>query len=1260
MTLQELFDTLNSNIVNGTLTLTDSALDSPAITALFDTYLADQTLVVNDAKLDAPTGGDVVTLTGRVANAPFDTLSITATFALDEAQCAQLFANLDSPGEAWSLGVSFPMIDDTLFTTQVEGAGARLFFNSAADDEAGHPAGLSYTGNLALSGAWALLGWLLAGDSTLPLSGAIGLVGDAPQMTLGAPLGAPIALGNFSLPIRLDLCSDALTPAPATAAPPFAVTYAALSTELTYATQDQGLRLPIEARYYDGDAQLLFRAAIDNPIGSTLDDLSQLLADVSLDDLLPTGWTLPNLLNLTTLELLVNPSTQRLLKTSLGVATTQPFDLITGLLTVEQINLAFALTDWDGDLGTALAMQGELLLGGGLIAVTGYYPDFIFTGDLLENSRIDLRLLAEQFVGPLPDAPSLAVTELHFSAAPYSNSYQIAATVSSDWHLSLGTTQLGIAAAGFFIDTTSEETRVGINGVLTLGSGDDAIELEVLWNLPGDLQITGELPSIALDTLIGLLSADSLDYSLPPFTLERTALFIEENGRSGTLYLAAGTQLSYAGSDWGDFEIEFLSGSGGTGFAMGFVLPQTWSLADLSTLFAPLDWLQFTNLSLIIATVDDPNFQFRAIASEAYSFPAQLPSAPNGVSAGMQLHGDLLLQGGALDTVAWLLGGSSYLDLTARIPVDYSQTTLIAALDGAYHLIDDAVILNDIALTLQPLNLYIDMHMSATFNLFGSSLTLGGDIALEGEEVNFALRTETPWVHPFGIRGLTIDNMGIEFTVGPEVAFSLAGEITIGSGPSQVVVAAGTEFNVDEELPDVLLVEELGTLALAALIQTFTRASVPAVLNGIEMRGFELIVVANPLGWRNPADNKFYSAGLAFRSTLAFYGQVCAFAIQVDYHTGISASGSLSQPLNIGNLLTLTGATNTHEGPYFTIDTASSPNLAFSARLTLYEIESLTILATVASDAFEFYFDYRIEHLGTVTFEATLIDQNQFTTDASAHFTVGDIGPLITRGGRSLGSLNLDLYLDADFTLDLGPATRFSLQYGASFSFLGMRLNLNRHTLHTSLDTFADLVEHYAESLASQLWELAAPILQDASALFSLVSSGIITLTTEIAKILYHELHTTLTDAIGLLKGVAHVMHWGVVDIASMVEDAYHSGIHTLTRALRDAAYDVESVALAIAEVFELGAEDVADILRDVGYGLDEIATVLKNVFGYTAEEVASFFKHAWKIADDLVHDALQGAGYLVNEIEDAMATVFGWAYSAGSTVVYYANPKHW
>ena len=53
------------------------------------------------------------------------------------------------------------------------------------------------------------------------------------------------------------------------------------------------------------------------------------------------------------------------------------------------------------------------------------------------------------------------------------------------------------------------------------------------------------------------------------------------------------------------------------------------------------------------------------------------------------------------------------------------------------------------------------------------------------------------------------------------------------------------------------------------------------------------------------------------------------------------------------------------------------------------------------------------------------------------------------------------------------------------------------------------------------------------------VGQGGLTLTNEIASILYSELRTGLTQAVQLLKGVAHVLSWSVRDIASMIKSAY-------------------------------------------------------------------------------------------------------------------------
>ncbi|HEY9230976.1 MAG TPA: hypothetical protein VIS78_02490, partial [Blastocatellia bacterium] len=623
-------------------------------------------------------------------------------------------------------------------------------------------------------------------------------------------------------------------------------------------------------------------------------------------------------------------------------------------------------------------------------------------------------------------------------------------------------------------------------------------------------------------------------------------------------------------------------------------------------------------------------------------------------------YAELLLQGGPLNTVSRLLGGTTSLMLSATIPYpNYSNTTLTAALNGSFNLIGSYVVLNNVYLTMQPLNLYVDFHVDMTFNLFGSSFTLGGDIALQGEELDFALRTETPWVNPFGIQGLTIVNMGVEFSLGAMVTFSLGGRIYIGSGSSQIDVEVGGEFNVDEEgIPDVLLIDEHRTIKLADVIRTFTRASVPSDLVAIELRGFTLIIIANPLGWRDPANSKFYSAGLAFSSSLYFYGLTADFAIQVSWQTGISARGSMDVPLRIANIVTLASATDPAKGPYFEINSATSPYLTFSAKLTMYEISSYTVNAQVASGAFYFTFDYSISGLGQIHFDSYLQNKNEFAFDATAYFAVSNIA-ITTTGGHNLGTLKINLYLNASFSIHIGPGGTFLLTFGATFNLQGYSFTISAQ-LTTSITHLADLLTKYVEALAANLWTVAARILQDVTALFAFVGQGGLTLTNEIASILYSELRTGLTQAVQLLKGVAHVLSWSVRDITSMIKSAYAASKTDLARALMEAGYDVESVADAIGHVFGLAYDDVAKVLKKIGYDLDEIAQALKNVFGKSAKDVAKFFKDEWKIADTVVHDALSAAGYVASEIEAAMEKVFNWVSDAAHTVVHYLNPKNW
>jgi hypothetical protein len=1259
MTIDQIYATLTDPAYYhaGTLTLPDSALGSGDVQALFDAYLPGDALVVNSATITQ--GATSVTVTGTGAGSPFTGMQIEAVFTVSSDGTAAELVMTATAGQDWTFASSFSTLADTFFAELQFGSASKFYFNSYTVPNVAPP-GLSFDGALPLTGYMGALAWLFSGQTSLSLQGPIALVNQVPQMNLAAPLGSAVEIGYFEAPAQLTLASSAVNTDPP-GSQPLAYGEVGLQVDITFRTSDTAIVLPVRASYLGSDALLVFDLDLNNVISAALSELESLMNGTSLSRVLPPGWSSDFPIGLTTFEVVIDPEAAKLVTVTAGVAANQSWTVVPNLFVIEQVGLVFTLLDplaQSGGSEIALGLYGKMRIGStGVMLIEGGYPGFTLSGQLDPTTKINLKEIAEYFVGNLPGVPVIEVAALEFFIDAINGVYDGSATVVSDWAISLGSTQLAIQKVYFAIDHTTDGTLAMIGGQFGIGSAT----IDIVWNLPGDIQFTGTLPSISLTDLIGLFSAQALDYALPDFELVNSVLFIEENLSTGNFYLALGTSVEYNNVDWGDFEIEFINTNAGTGFAFGFVLPQTWTLADLSPIFDSLSWLQFRNLSLMVATVDDPTFTFRSISTQAVAFPTGLPSAPQqGVQAGMLFYAELLLQGGPLNTVATLLGGTTSLSLSAFIPSDgYTNTTLTAALIGSFNLIGNYVVLNNVYLTMQPLNLYIDFHVAMTFNLFGSSFTLSGDIALQGEELDFALRTETPWVNPFGIPGLTIVNMGVEFSLGVMVTFSLGGRILIGSGSSQIDVEAGMEFNVDEEgIPDVMLIDDHRTIKLADVIRTFTRASVPDDLVAIELRGFTLIIVANPVGWRDPANNKFYSFGLAFSSSLYFYGLTASFAIQVSWRTGISARGSLEVPLRIGNIVTLAGATDPAKGPYFEINSATSPYLTFSAKLTMYEISSLLVNASVQSGAFYMAFDYQISGLGQISVESYLQNKNEFAFDATAYFSVSKI-TITTSGGRQLGTLKISLYLDAYFNIHIGPGGAFLLTFGATFNLQGYTFSITGQVT-TSIKRLADLLTTYAQALAANLWTVAARILQDVTALFAFVGQGALTLTTEIASILYSELRTGLTEAVQLLKGVAHVMSWRVYDIASMIDSAYPAGKTALARALKDAGYDVELVAHAIGYVFDLAYDDVAKVLKNVGYELDEIAQALKNVFGMSAEEVASFFKDAWKIADTVVHDALSAAGYAVSDIEQAMKDVFNWVSDAAHTVVHYLNPKNW
>ncbi len=1277
----------------GTFTLADDALGPGEIQNLIDAYMQENQLVLTGAS--SSTQPNAIIVTGQGSNQPFGSTSVNAVFGFDDERgvATMNLAAVAQPG--WTFAVSFPSLGTTFLPELEFDSGDEIGYGMylASYDSDTTQYGLYFRGNLQLTGLLAQLNWLLGNGETIQVQGPINIHQGIPEMDLAAPhVIGDVSLGYFTVPgVDFDITSQLVPSNSEDTQSATATAVMTLSTVIRFQASNTRVNVPVSANFYNRPTYLQFNADLTDAVYATLDELSSLVAGQSLSALLGDV-PLSDYVRLSTLMLQVNYASKQLMSVTMGIRTAQPFTLVSNpdagfekVISVDDIELTFRLTNPMTNPALGAMLFGEIdIFEDAKLDVSAVYPEYVFAAELEQGTNLNLVEVVQYFTGSInPDVPAINIAVFRLFAQVTPPSYSAIVVVDNEWPIPIGPTQLLIQQVRFGLDYNGPgTTQAEIGGSLVIGDGFALVDVD--WQLPGSLSIQGTIPSIDLAGLIENVASVPLGFTLPAIALDNTNLLIQRL-QNGGYFLAFGTTVT--NPNFGTLELEFGETNAATGVTVGFALPENWKLTDLSNAFDV--WLlrdiTFTAASLLISSFDNPYFNFRSLSRQ----PIMPQYSSGGVHAGMYLYANLTLDTGAnsaFGAVSNLLAGNegegqtgvTSLMVALSIPSNYSDTEFMASLDGGFTFIQTSsgtpvIVLDRMAMYVRPFQEYLDLDMEVSIYVMGVHLGLRGDVEVNGWELDLRLQTTTPWIEPFGIRGLTLNNMAAEFRFGATVALGLEGQVTLGTGSSAIVLTAAMEFNFEADfLPDVFFVSESGSINFGAIIGTFVASKyVPSMLNNVVLYQFSFLVIANPAGWTDAFTGQHLPFGIAFSGMVSVYGLVARFALQVNFDTGISASGQIDGPISLGPVhngvaaVTIANASHWNEGPYIIINSAHSPYVNMSVALRIWELATIQLSATIADDAFYLSFSYTLTSVsafGQMAVTAYIRNSSEFQFNAALSIAVSEIGP-IKVGNKNLGTINPQLALAAYFTLDFGPRAQLDLSIGASFALSGYRMTLPDTTVNlssTSLTSFSDIPGIFEQVLEDNLWDIGAVLFQDAQAFFQYVADGFFTLTDDIGNIMKNYLHLGLNEAASYLKSVAHSMAYGIEDVARLLKSGFKASVKDLASALKYAAYAVEDIAQVISDLYHKSAEAVAQVLKDIGYGLEQIATALDRAFNYTAKEVAKFFKETWNIADTLVNDALNLAGYAVSEVEKAMKDIFGWFMSAVESVGQVLNPLNW
>jgi LysM repeat protein len=548
MDLNQIQTILEDNTKDGTLTLPPAALQSTPIAEVFRDYLLDSDLVMNQVSIVA-VGGVNITVVGQGGSFPFENTYITAVFTAPGGTAAM---SIEADGffdqtTVWNFDKAFPVLSDTFYKDLKFTAGVLILRSSNAS--VSQPAGLFFSGKQEFTGHLAVISKLLNGDNEVALVGPIKLEGEktadkvVPVMALVDPKPGS-ALGMEFIFQLLDDSRVAVKRPPETGTNTLPVPQMQLVSRLTVDSEQGRESVDIVAHFTLAFNLLTFEANMDQLLVVTQAALNALARGANLGSLLPSQLPLVNRFQLGQWSMSVIPQVPEISSLSIGARIFEPWTVIPGLFTLQELEFAFTLNyvNEKYEPNAALTAKVKLLDGPAqfTIDVEALYPSYVITGFLEESSEIDLIALVRWILGDtiansLP-CKNLKVTVMTLLIDPKNSTFTFETVITSDCSFDLGIatftlTQVnfnfsyvagsatGSFAAAFWI--VPPQTAVAKSQWLIDDPPPGAVAMEVSaayngeeegWSFRGGLAPEGK---IDLPTIIGLYLPESYQQFIP-------------------------------------------------------------------------------------------------------------------------------------------------------------------------------------------------------------------------------------------------------------------------------------------------------------------------------------------------------------------------------------------------------------------------------------------------------------------------------------------------------------------------------------------------------------------------------------------------------------------------------------------------------------------------------------------------------------------------------------------------------------------------
>lgn len=444
MDLNQIQAILEENTDNGTLTLPPAALDSTPIADVFRDYLLDADLVINQVSI-VPVGGVNITVVGQGGSFPFENTYVEAVFTAPAGVAAMTIGadGFFEQTEVWKFEKAFPSLADTFYKDLTFSAALLTLRSSNASVSL--PAGLFFTGKQDLAGSLAVIGKILNQSTEVALRGPITLEGDqtvakvVPVMVLEDPDPGDAFGMKFIFQLR-DEVRTAIKRPPENGVNKLPEPQMQLISRITVDSVDGKESLDIVAHFTPAFSLLTFEADMDQALVVTQAALNLLARGANLGAVLPSQLPLVNRFQLGQWSMSVIPDVPQISTIQLGASIIEPWTVIPGLFTLQDIEFSFTINYTEGKYEPNAALMAKVRLLDGpaafTIVVDAQYPSYVISGFLEENSEIDLIALVRWILGDtiansLP-CKNLKVTVMTLLIDPRNSTFTYETVILSD------------------------------------------------------------------------------------------------------------------------------------------------------------------------------------------------------------------------------------------------------------------------------------------------------------------------------------------------------------------------------------------------------------------------------------------------------------------------------------------------------------------------------------------------------------------------------------------------------------------------------------------------------------------------------------------------------------------------------------------------------------------------------------------------------------------------------------------------------------